>query len=175
MLESLVRPISHPQGDRHDVVRVIVIGILAERPLEVIECAGVIAGIERDRCRVHPFGGRLRRSRLAGSLPLADAQVESRPFEQLPFFRIPVQDGPEKAGCALEIVALECLHPALVNRNGLVKARLSRGRRRGGLRRDRDRDSRPGSRRTRFWLGGDGLSSCFLDGFDPFDAPDSLG
>src|SRR5262245_30985702 len=95
----------------------------------MIECSIVIARIERHRCRVHA----LLRSlwcwgRPTGRLAFADAQIESRAFEQLPFFRIPFQDGPKKTRRTSKVMLLKRLDTALVDGDGLVESRLARGR-----------------------------------------------
>ena len=143
----------------------------------MVERARMIPRIERDGCRIHAFGWRLWRGGLPGGFTLADAQVESRAFQELALVGIALQNGAEKTSRAREIVTLQGLNPALVDGHGLVELRLPGGRGRFRL------HGEPGhprcrlrSRGSTLGLDRSGLSwSGFLCGFGPFDTPGGPG
>jgi hypothetical protein len=175
VFKRLVGAVSHTQGHRHNVVGMVMIRIFTERALEMVKCTGMIAGVQSDRRCVHVFRGSLRGGRLARGFPLADTKIETGPFEQLSLFWIPFENGSEETGGTLEIVALECLHAALVDGYGLVKAWFPGGWRRWSRGRHGRSESRPAVARTRPWLDCNGLASRFSAVFGPLDAPDRLG
>src|SRR4051812_352495 len=173
MLNRFISAITHPEGHRHDVMRVVAFGVIPKRALQVVECDDVIAGVQRHRGGVDPLlrgfrGGR----RLPGRLAFADAQVEARALEQLTLFRVSIEDRAEEARRAGKVVSLKRLDAPFVYRDRLIESRFA-GCRRGRLRdRHRYRPIRGGTRSRR---GGHGLPAGSLCRFRPFDAPSSSG
>ena len=138
-----------PRGpdDRHHVVGVVAAGLLLDRALHVTQRRFRVPRAQRHRRGVDPFGGRLGAGGALGGFPLADAQIELRPLDQLPF----VRDSAEEPGgrtrrrrrsrgaAGRERPPRRCRSPrrssafwaAAAERRG---ARLGRDRRRGSLR-----------------------------------------
>src|SRR3954454_9951671 len=140
VIDGFVRPSAHPERDRHDVVSVIALRILAECALEMVQGASVIARIEGDRRGVDPLCRRFGSRRLPRGLSLADTEIEPGAFEQFPFLRVAIENGAKEPGGPVVVVALEGLHATLVNGNRLVESGFPgddrRGRRLGGGLRD---------------------------------------
>ena len=115
------------QGRRHDVVRVIVVRVGGQGALEVCRAPGVVPGVQRDRRGVDPLpavSGRRAWLAVSRSQTRKYSRARSSSSRSSGYRSMTVRNSSAAAG---EIVTLQRLHAALVHRDRLVEARLSRG------------------------------------------------
>ena len=134
VLERFVDSPSHAERHRHDVVRVVAVRVIAAARAAGDRARRVIAGVQRDGRGIDALRGVLGPAAGARGFALADPQIEARALQQLALLGVALDDGPEEPGGGLEVVPLERLDAALVDRDGFVEARLA-GRRGAGRRR----------------------------------------
>lgn len=137
MLQRLVRTSLDAERRRHHVMRVVVVSVGGERPLQMPHRAAMVARIQRNGGRIDVVPRRLWWRRLAVGLAFADAEIQPGALEQLPLLGISLDYGSEQVGSRGVLAALKGLYAPLVDGDGFVEAGLSRwcrGRSRRGRR-----------------------------------------
>src|SRR5262245_61242992 len=99
----------------------VALGILRERPVQVLECGVRIARVQCDCCGVNRLGGRLRSGGSPRRFPLAHLQIQPGSLDQLALVRISLNDVPEVGGRAAKIMTLQPSDAGLVQSQGLVE------------------------------------------------------